>query len=59
MRNLADHDVPFCINTDNPYLVHTNLRKEHEIVGNELGDDAGPLLKRAVQHAEQHRFLQA
>jgi hypothetical protein len=49
--------VPFCINTDNPYLVHTNLRKEHEIVGNELGDDAGPLLKLAVQHAENHRFL--
>jgi adenosine deaminase len=59
VRTLADHDVPFCINTDNPYLVHTNLRKEHEIVGRELGEDAGPLLKLAVQHAVQHRFLQS
>jgi adenosine deaminase len=59
VRLLAGHDVPFCINTDNPYLVHTNLRKEHEIVGAELGDDAGPLLKLAMQHAVQHRFLTA
>ncbi|WP_193212149.1 adenosine deaminase family protein [Luteolibacter marinus] len=59
VRDLADHDVPFCINTDNPYLVHTNLRNEHEIVGKELGDDAAPLLKLAMQHAQQHRFLTA
>ena len=59
VRMLAANDVPFCINTDNPYLVHTNLKKEHEIVGAELGDDAGSLLKLATQHAVQHRFLTA
>jgi adenosine deaminase len=59
VRHLADHEVPFCINTDNPYLVHTNLRKEYEIVGNELGADAGSLLELAARHAERHGFLQA
>ena len=59
VRLLAANDVPFCINTDNPYLVHTNLKKEHEIVGTELGEDAEPLLKLATRHAIQHRFLTA
>jgi adenosine deaminase len=59
VRLLAANDVPFCINTDNPYLVHTNLKKEHEIVGAELGADADSLLKLATQHAIQHRFLTA
>lgn len=57
VRDLVKHDVPYCINTDNPYLVHTNLRKEHEIIGNELGDDAEPLLRLAHQYADLHRFL--
>lgn len=57
VRDLADHDIAYCINTDNPYLVHTNLKREHEIVGHELGDDAAPLLSLGVQHARRHRFL--
>lgn len=57
VRDLARHDVPFCINTDNPYLVHTNLRKELEIIGGELGDDADTLLPLAMEHAERHRFI--
>lgn len=57
VRALVANDIAFCINTDNPYLVHTNLKKEHEIVGAQLGADAKSLLKLAVQHAEGHRFL--
>ncbi len=57
VRDLAHHQIPYCINTDNPYLIHTNLRQEHEIVGKELGSDADSLLKLGTQHALQHRFL--
>lgn len=57
VRDLAGNEIPYCINTDNPYLIHTNLRREHEIVGNELGDDAHALLDLGIQHAARHRFL--
>jgi adenosine deaminase len=57
IRDLARHDIPFCINTDNPYLVHTNLSKEREIIGNELGNDADTLLPLASEHAARHRFI--
>ena len=57
VRDLADADIPFCINTDNPYLIHTNLRNEYEIVGKELGADATSLLDLGMRHAVQHRFL--
>lgn len=57
VRDLAAEDIPFCINTDNPYLIHTNLKKEYEIVGNELGADAAALLDLGMRHAAQHRFL--
>ena len=57
VRDLAKNDIPYCINTDNPYLIHTNLKQEHEIVGKELGTDAEPLLKLGMQHAVKHQFL--
>lgn len=57
VRDLAAQDIAYCINTDNPYLVHTNLQHEHDIVGKELGPDAGPLLDLGNQHALRHRFL--
>ncbi|HEY5752021.1 MAG TPA: hypothetical protein VIT21_02640 [Chthoniobacterales bacterium] len=57
VRDLAKNDVAYCINTDNPYLVHTNVRREYEIIGNELGSDAAHLLELAKQHAARHRFL--
>lgn len=57
VRTLAANDIPYCINTDNPYLIHTNLKQEHDVVGNELGNDAGPLLDLAGLHAARHRFL--
>jgi adenosine deaminase len=57
VRQLAASEIAYCINTDNPYLIHTNLKQEHEIIGNELGEDAASLLKIGSQHARQHRFL--
>lgn len=57
IRELAASEIAFCINTDNPYLVHTNLKREHELVGQELGSDASSLLKIARAHAHRHRFI--
>ncbi len=57
VRSLANDEIPYCINTDNPYLIHTNLRREHEIVGEELGEDAPSLLRLGMQHAVRHRFI--
>jgi adenosine deaminase len=57
VRDLAKHDIPYCINTDNPYLIHTNLKREYDLVAAELGNDADTLLELAKTHASQHRFL--
>lgn len=57
VRSLAENDIPWCVNTDNPYLIHTNLKQEHEIIAGELGADAKPLLHLGMCHAVVHRFL--
>jgi len=57
VRHLADEKIPYCINTDNPYLIHTNLKREHEVIAAELGADAGSLIALSTQHASEHRFL--
>lgn len=50
-------DIRYTINTDNPYLIHTNLRREFKIVARALGPDAG-LLDQAHQTAREATFLQ-
>ena len=57
VRDLANLEIPYCINTDNPYLIHSHLKHEHEIIGKELGGDAGPLLELGIGHAARHRFI--
>ena len=57
VRDLADNEIPYCINTDNPYLIHTNLKREHEIVGKELGNSSATLLELGREHAKRHRFI--
>ena len=57
VRTLAENDIPFCINTDNPYLIHTNLKQEYEVIGRELGTDSKPLLDLSMHHAQAHRFI--
>ncbi len=57
VRDLAKNQIPYCINTDNPYLIHTNLKQEYEIIGDELGDDSKPLLDLSERHAIDHQFI--
>lgn len=56
-RALTSADLPWGIATDNPYLIHTNLRREHDLLGQALGADAAALLARARQAAQAHSFL--
>ena len=58
IRLLAAHQIPYCINTDNPYLIHTNLRREHELIAIELDDDAPTLIQQGIEHAGNYSFLQ-
>jgi len=57
VRHLAKHQIPYCINTDNPYLIHTNLKREHEVIGKELAEDTPTLLKLSQDYAIKHQFL--
>lgn len=57
VKTLVRHEIPFCINTDNPYLIHTNLKQEYEVIAGELGDDSKPLLDLSMRYAETHRFI--
>jgi adenosine deaminase len=57
VRFLAENNIPYCINTDNPYLIHTNLKQEYQVIGNELGADSKSLLELSMQHARRHRFI--
>jgi adenosine deaminase len=58
IRLLDAEKVPFCLNTDNPYLIRTNLLKEYESIEHVLGDDAY-LLDQAHQHAINSTFMTA
>lgn len=57
VRDLSDNDIAWCINTDNPYLIHTNLRQEYDIISKELGDGAESLMKLGTEHSLKHRFM--
>lgn len=57
IRELASEQIPYCINTDNPYLIHTNLRREHDLIHQELGSDGDALIALAQEHARSHSFL--
>jgi adenosine deaminase len=57
VKDLVANDIAWCINTDNPYLIHTNLKREYDIIGEELGESAASLLELGTHHAERHRFL--
>ena len=57
VKSLADNEIAYCVNTDNPYLIHTNLQREYDVIGAELGGDAATLLAIGTEHAENHRFL--
>lgn len=56
MVDLTNHEIPFCLGTDNPYLIHTNLRREYDIMREALGDRA-ELLEQCSHHCSVHTFL--
>ncbi|HQU09616.1 MAG: hypothetical protein B7X06_03515 [Verrucomicrobia bacterium 21-51-4] len=56
IRILSEEGVPFCINTDNPYLIRTNLQREYELMQEALGADAH-ILAQAHTHAKRATFM--
>lgn len=56
VRVMCREGVAFCLNTDNPYLIHTNIQREYAVVAQALEEDAN-LLDIAHQHATKHSFL--
>lgn len=56
VRLLDAEKIPFCFNTDNPYLIRTNLLKEYALVRKALGADAH-LVDQAYDHALRHTFM--
>ncbi len=58
IRLLDAEKIPFCLNTDNPYLIRTNLLQEYEAMRGALGKDAY-LLDQAQSHAKNSTFMTA
>ncbi len=56
IRLLDKEGIPFCINTDNPYLIHTNLKREYEIMDKELGSQF-QLAEKCNKFSEKATFL--
>ena len=53
---LDDLKVPFCLNTDNPYIIQTNLKKEYDIMEEALGNGFS-LRKKCKKFMESATFL--
>ncbi len=58
VRLLDAEKIPFCLNTDNPYLIRTNLLQEYESMRHVLGADAH-LLEQTHAHAQNSTFMSA
>lgn len=58
IRFLDKENIPFCVNTDNPYLIHTNLMREYELMDKELGKDFA-LIEKSHKSFEEATFLQS
>lgn len=57
VRMLHKEKIRFCLNTDNPYLIHTNLKREYALIEEKLGKDAS-MLQEAHEHAKKATFMQ-
>lgn len=53
---LTKEKIPFCLNTDNPYLIHTNLKREYDLIQQELEPDF-PLRELCEKASEKATFL--
>lgn len=56
IRFLDEMEIAFCLNTDAPYLLHTNLKREYDEMIRVLGD-AHALLQQCHEHARNHTFM--
>jgi adenosine deaminase len=56
LRNFTDARVPFTINTDNPYLSHTNLRYEIDLLLRN-GIASEEELRRCFEYAREFSFI--
>jgi len=56
VRMLDKEGIPYCLNTDNPYIVHTNLKKEYDVIKKELGASF-ELEKKAGRYCAAATFL--
>lgn len=53
---LDKENIPFCLNTDNPYLIHTNLQNEYRLIEDLLGQ-GHEFLRKSLNFAEAHTFM--
>lgn len=58
LKLVDKEEIPFCLNTDNPYLIHTNLKKEYDLM-NEIMGDAFSLKEKAHRYFEEATFLKS
>lgn len=56
IRLVDKEQISFCLNTDNPYIVNTNLQREYDLIAKVLGQDAR-LLEKSRAYAEQASFM--
>lgn len=56
VRLLVKEKIAFCLNTDNPYLIHTNAKREYELIEKELGRDK-KILRKGYEYAKKATFL--
>lgn len=57
IRLLDKKSIPYCINTDNPYIIHTNLQKEYDVMEKELGSSFC-LRQKSAKVFEESTFMQ-
>lgn len=58
IRFLDKQSIAYCINTDNPYIIHTNLQREYDIMEKELGPEF-QLKSKCHKSYEEATFLQS
>ena len=56
IKMLDKKEIPFCLNTDNPYIIKTNLKKEYNIMEDALGKGFG-LKNKCKKYMEAATFL--
>lgn len=56
IKILAAEKIKFCLNTDNPYLINTTMRREYELISKALGKHKS-LLNKSLEYAQEVTFM--